>query len=109
WPRIPGAQTQVNALVRGELELIEIVPPDLLPLLAKDKNVEVGVTNTWGRQYAMRFNVLTKPFDNPKVRQAVLYGLSQKEFLDANIGNPGYYRECKSLFPCGSPLESTGG
>jgi len=57
------------------------------------------VTNTWGRQYAMRFNVLTKPFDNPKVRQAVLYGLSQKEFLDANVGNPEYYKECKSLFP----------
>src|SRR5207249_3274916 len=48
-------------------------------------------------------------FDNVKVRQAVLYALSQKEFLDANIGNPEYYKECKSLFPCGSPLESTKG
>ena len=57
----------------------------------------------------MRFNVLHKPFDNPKIRQAVLYALDQKPFLEANVGNPNYYKRCKSLFPCGSPLESTKG
>jgi len=57
----------------------------------------------------MRFNVLHKPFDNPKIRQAVLYALDQKPFLDANVGNPEYYKLCKSIFPCGSPLESTKG
>jgi peptide/nickel transport system substrate-binding protein len=109
WLVLPDTSTQVNALVNGEVDLVEIVPPDLLPLLQKEKAVKVITTNTWGRQYSMRFNVLTKPFDNAKVRQAVLYGLSQKEFLDANVGNPEYYKECKSVFPCGSPLESTKG
>jgi peptide/nickel transport system substrate-binding protein len=109
WIWIGDTQTQVNALINGEVDLVEIVPPDLLPLLQKEKGVKVTTTNTWGRQYSMRFNVLTKPFDNAKVRQAVLYGLSQKEFLDANVGNPEYYKECKSVFPCGSPLESTKG
>jgi peptide/nickel transport system substrate-binding protein len=109
WLVLPDTSTQVNALINGEVDLVEIVPPDLLPLLAKEKNVKVTVTNTWGRQYAMRFNVLTKPFDNPKVRQAAFYALSQKEVLDANVGNPQYYKECRSLFPCGSPLESTKG
>ncbi|HYD05333.1 MAG TPA: ABC transporter substrate-binding protein [Reyranella sp.] len=109
WITIPDQQTQVNALMNGEIDMVEIVPPDLLPLLAKDKDIKVMTTNTAGRQYAMRFNVLHKPFDNPKIRQAVLYALEQKPFLDANIGNPQYYRECKSMFPCGSPLESTKG
>ncbi|MFI5002385.1 MAG: ABC transporter substrate-binding protein [Reyranellales bacterium] len=109
WITIADTSTQVNALINGEIDLVEIVPPDLLPLLAKDKNIKIVVTNTWGRQYAMRFNTLHKPFDNPKIRQAVLYALDQKEFLDANVGNPAYYKECKSLFPCGSPLESTKG
>ena len=109
WITIPDQQTQVNALLGGEVDLVEIVPPDLLPLLAKDKNIKITVVNKAGRQYSMRFNVLFKPFDNPKVRQAVLYGLSQKEVLEANVGNPEYYRECRSLFPCGSPLESTKG
>jgi peptide/nickel transport system substrate-binding protein len=99
----------VNALINGEVDLVEIVPPDLLPLLQKDKSIKIVTTNTAGRQYAMRFNVLHKPFDNPKIRQAVLYALDQKAFLEANVGNPQFYKECKSLFPCGSPLESTKG
>jgi peptide/nickel transport system substrate-binding protein len=109
WITIPDQQTQVNALLNGEIDLIEIVPPDLLPLLQKDKNIKIFVHNLAGRQYAMRFNVLFKPFDNAKVRQAVLYALDQKPFLEANVGNPEYYKECRSLFPCGSPLESTKG
>lgn len=109
WITIPDQQTQVNALLGGEIDMVETVPPDLLPLLKDDKNIKITVINQAGRQYAMRFNVLNKPFDNAKVRQAVLYGLSQKEFLDANVGDPAYYRECKSIFPCGSPLESTKG
>jgi peptide/nickel transport system substrate-binding protein len=109
WITIADQQTQVNALLNGEIDLIEIVPPDLLPLLQQDKNIKIFVTNLAGRQYAMRFNVLHKPFDNAKVRQAVLYALDQKPFLEANVGNPAYYSECRSLFPCGSPLESTKG
>jgi peptide/nickel transport system substrate-binding protein len=109
WISIPDSQTQMNALLSGEVDLVEIVPPDLLPLVAKEKDVKIFVTNTAGRQYAMRFNALHKPFDNPKIRQAVLYALDEKEFLEANVGNPTYYKICKSLFPCGSPLESTKG
>ncbi|MBN9540274.1 MAG: ABC transporter substrate-binding protein, partial [Alphaproteobacteria bacterium] len=109
WLWIPDAQTQVNALLNDEVDLIDIVPPDLLPLVQKEKGIKIMVVNQAGRQYAMRFNVLHKPFDNPKIRQAVLYALNQKDFLDANVGNPEFYKECKSLFPCGSPLESTKG
>ena len=109
WVWIPDTQTQVNALLNDEVDLIEIVPPDLLPLIQKEKGIKIQVVNQAGRQYAMRFNVLHKPFDNPKIRQAVLYALNQKDFLDANVGNPEFYKECKSLFPCGSPLETTRG
>src|SRR5215467_7861358 len=40
WVWIPDTQTQVNALLSGEVDMIEIVPPDLLPLLQKDKNIK---------------------------------------------------------------------
>ena len=49
WITIPDQQTQVNALMNGEIDMIEIVPPDLLPLLAKDKSIKVFVTNLAGR------------------------------------------------------------
>jgi peptide/nickel transport system substrate-binding protein len=109
WLWIADAQTQVNALLNGEVDIIEQPPHDLLPLLAADKNIELFIWNPPGRQYAFRFNTLSKPFDNPKVRQAVAYALNQKDMLASVIGDPEWFRECKSLFPCGSPLESTKG
>ena len=80
WIWIADAQTQVNALLAGEIDIIEAPPHDLLPLLAADRHVELFVWNPPGRQYAFRFNVLHKPFDNEKVRQAVLYAFNQKDF-----------------------------
>jgi len=109
WLWIADAQTQVNALLAGEVDVIEAPPHDLLPLLAADKNIELFVWNAPGRQYAFRFNVLHKPFDNPRVRQAVAYALNQKDMLASVIGDPEWFSECKSLFPCGSPLESAKG
>jgi len=109
WVTIPDQQTQVSALLNGEIDMVENVPPDLLPLLQKDRNVKVMVVNKAGRQYELRFNVLHKPFDNPKIREAVLYALDQKPFLEANVGAADYYSMCKSLFPCGSPLATTKG
>ena len=88
WIWIADAQTQVNALLNGEIDFIETPPHDLLPLLAEDKNIESWSSNPAGRQYALRFNVLHKPFDNAKIRQAVAYALNQKDFLDAMIGDP---------------------
>ena len=109
WIWIADPQTQVNALTQGEVHILEAPPHDLLPLLGKDRGVELLIWNPPGRQYAFRFNVLHKPFDSPKVRQALAYAFNQKDFLESVIGDPEWYRECKSLFPCGSPLESTKG
>ena len=109
WITIPDQQTQVSALLNGEIDMVENVPPDLLPLLQKERNVKVMVVNKAGRQYSLRFNVLHKPFDNPKIREAVLYALDQKPVLEANVGNADYYTPCKSVFPCGSPLATTKG
>ena len=65
--------------------------------------------NKWGNQYVFRFNQLHKPFDNPKVRQALLYAFNQKDFLDGVIGDPRYYKVCKAMFMCDTPYASTKG
>src|SRR3954463_7297038 len=60
WIWSADAQTQANALINGEIALLEAPPQDLLPLLAEDKNIELFVFNPAGRQNALRFNVLHK-------------------------------------------------
>src|SRR5262249_24899356 len=39
WVWIPDPQTQVNALIGGEIDVLEQVPYDLIPLVEKDKKI----------------------------------------------------------------------
>ena len=109
WLAMSDQQTAVSALAAGEIDIIETPQHDLYPLLKKDRNVALTTTNKWGNQYIFRFNQLHKPFDNAKVRQAMLYGLNQKDFLNGVIGDPEYYMVCKAMFMCGGPYETTAG
>jgi peptide/nickel transport system substrate-binding protein len=103
WTWIPDAQTQVNALLRGEVDMIENVAHDLLPLLEKDGNVRLIRSRT-SNQYVFRMNWLQPPFSNARVRQAAFVALRQQDFLTAAIGDKRYWRTCNALFTCGSPL-----
>ena len=109
WHAIPDHQTAVNALLAGEIDFIEAPPHDLLPVLKGDKSIQMIEWNPLGNQYAFRFNTLHKPFDDPKIRQAVTVAFAQEPFLKAVIGDPEYYKTCKTMFVCGTPLASTRG
>jgi peptide/nickel transport system substrate-binding protein len=109
WRAISDHQQAINALLGGELDYIETPKHDLLPLLRRDANVKLWDYNPVGNQYTFRPNWLHKPFDNEKVRQALWYAFNQKDFLDAVIGDPDYYKTCKAMFVCGTPLASNKG
>ena len=109
WVNIPDPQTAANALLTGEIDMIEQPLIELLPMFEKDKNIEIVDYNPLGSQYSFRFNVLHKPFDNARIRQAVLYALNQKDFLLAGINHPKYFKECKALFICGTPYATDKG
>jgi peptide/nickel transport system substrate-binding protein len=109
WLAISDQQQAVNALLAGELDYIEQPSHDLLPLLKADSNVTLVDWNPLGNQFTFRPNHLHKPFDNPKVRQALWYAFNQKDFLDAVVGDPDYYKVCKAQFVCGAPFASDKG
>ena len=109
WLAISDQQQAANALLAGEIDYFEQVPHDLLPLLKSNIGVKIDDLNPLGWQYTFRPNHLQKPFDNPKVRQALFYAFNQKDFLDAVIGDPDYYKVCKALFVCGTALGSEKG
>jgi peptide/nickel transport system substrate-binding protein len=109
WLAMPDIQTQVAAIQNGEIDMIEAPGHDLLPLLSSDKNIKLVDWNPLGNQYVMRFNQLHKPFNDAKIRHAVMVAFGQEEFLKATIGDPKYYKVCKPVFPCGTPLASEEG
>ena len=109
WIWIPDPQTQVSALQNGEVDIVQALPHDLLPILAGDKTIKLFDSNPIGSQYEFRFNTLIKPFDDPKVRHAAMVAFGQEEFLKATIGDPKYYKVCKAPFVCGTPLGSDEG
>ncbi|MDO8973063.1 ABC transporter substrate-binding protein [Reyranella sp.] len=109
WLAISDPSTAVNALIQGEIDLIEIPVPDLFPLLKADKNVELYGWNAQGSQIIMRFNHLHPPFNNLKARQAAMYAIAQEDFLRAQVGDPEIYRVCNAPLVCGSPYEKSYG
>jgi len=109
WVSIPDSQTAINALMSGEIDMIEAPAHDLLPVLEKDKNVEIVVPDTLGSTYVLRFNWKQPPFNDVRYRRAAALSLNQKDFLQAVIGDPRYYKVCKGMFGCGTPLETTAG
>lgn len=108
WLSFPDVQTTTNALRAGEIDMIERLNfdnasqlqgvPDVT--LHKMPNLSVPV---------MRINWLQPPFDNVKIRQAVLHAISQRDFMDALIGDEEGYATCGSMFGCNTPLSNDAG
>src|SRR6266403_4718522 len=72
WLYIPDAATAAAALNAGEADWYEQPPVDILPVFKSNKDVVVANVDPLGSQGLMRFNFLNPPFNNQKMRQAVL-------------------------------------
>jgi peptide/nickel transport system substrate-binding protein len=106
WVSIPDPSTAASALMTGEVDWYELPPFDLLPLLARNRDVIVATIDKLGSQALMRFNHLQPPFNNPLARQAVAAAFSQEDFMRAVAGEPTNWRACYSVYACGLPMSS---
>jgi len=109
WKAMPDMQTSINALQSGDVDLIEQVTIDLLPLLQMNDEVKYGVINSLGSQVTGRFNHRLPPFDNAEVRRAAIYALDQEQLMQTAVGDPEYYTLCASNYGCEVPLASDAG
>ena len=109
WHTIPDAATAVAAMQTGQMDWLEAPTPDLLPLVAKQPGLTVSTLDPIGTYVLLRFNELYPPFDDVAVRRAVLHAVNQTDYLQAMVGDPARYRECKAFFPCGTPLSTGAG
>ena len=103
------AQAQVNALQKGEVDIIEALGFDHYETVKADSKLQLANYSNLGLQYMARFNHLHKPFDNAKVRQAAIAAFSQEAFLRAQVGVKDLYKTCYSIFYCNTPYGTTAG
>jgi len=106
WTYIPDSATAAAALNAGEADWWEQLPPDLIPLLRKNKEVRVENIDPLGSLGIIRFNFLQPPFNNQKMREALLYVLDQKDYVLGIAGDEKNGHPCYSFYTCGTPLAS---
>ena len=106
---IPDVATQVAALTTGEVDYLERVPAENLPTLERNRAVRVQVTSPYGFQGVLRFNHRAPPFDDVRVRRAVMLAVNQQDYLDASAARAEFQRRCLSMYGCGTPLETVAG
>jgi peptide/nickel transport system substrate-binding protein len=106
---MPDAQTQVSALIKGEVDYLERVPADILELIDAKSGARAEVVSDFGFQAIMRMNHLQPPFDNVKVRQAVARAIDRSLYAAVVAGDPQFATACPAMFGCGMPLETRDG
>ena len=106
WIYIPDSATAAAALSAGEVDWWEQLPPDLIPLLRKNKDIRVENIDPLGSLGIIRFNFLQPPFNNRKLRQALLYVVNQQDYVLGIAGDEKNGHTCYSFFTCGTPLSS---
>ncbi len=105
WHILPDPATAAAALQSGEVDWLEQPLSDLIPTLQRNRNIAVDILNPAGLLSIMRLNHLQAPFNDVKTRQAVALSVDQPEYMQATLGSDrSVWRECRSLFPCGTPL-----
>src|SRR5215831_19445554 len=108
WHVVPDVATKTAALQNGEDDWWENPPADLWPVLAANRDIEMASAAIRSTG-CLRFNWLYPPFDNVRMRQAVLMIASQADFMTAFVGDQSNWNVCASFFTCGGPMANKAG
>jgi len=110
WLTIPDPATATAALQSGEVDWVEQPLMDLVPLLAKDRNLTLKVVENTGLIGFLRFNHLHPPFDKAAVRKVLLKTVRQREYMTAVVGGDSSLIDDKvGIFTNGMGSDSTVG
>ncbi|KAA2213655.1 ABC transporter substrate-binding protein [Teichococcus oryzae] len=103
WIIMPDAATAAAALQTGEIDIWEQPSQDLVPVVARSRDVKVERYSNLSNQAMLRPNHLYPPFNDPRARLALAYATDQGDFLAAGFGDEQWWKRCHSYFVCGSP------
>ncbi len=107
WLIIPDRATAVAAMQNNEVDGIELVDNDFIPMLRKNPNITL-IKAALPSIFIMRFNHLHAPFDHVLMRQAILSVINQTDYMMAANGAdfPEYWHDKCGVFAPGTPMAS---
>src|SRR5215469_9284127 len=76
-----------GALQTGEIDSLEFVVPDLVPMLRKNRNLIVEINDPLGLVGIMGINHLFPPFNDVRARRAILTAINQEEYMQSFVGS----------------------
>ena len=110
WITMPDHATALGALRNGEIDWMESVTHDLVPVARRAREVTTEMLNPLGGIVSAHFNCLHPPFDSAAVRHAVLGAVDQASFMTAVAGTGrGAWTDRLGVWGPGTPLESEAG
>ena len=110
WHIITDASTAAAALQTGEMDWFEQPPPEIQLLLRRNRQIAIEAIDPLPLVGVLRFNHLHAPFNDKRIRQALLPAISQTDFMSAIVGpEPDIYMDNVGVFTPGTPLATTAG
>jgi peptide/nickel transport system substrate-binding protein len=110
WITQSDPNTAAAALRANEVDWLEAPLLDMVPTFNRSPGCRVVNIDPFGSLALIAFNHLHPPFDNPKLRRALLPAINQEEFVRAWIGDQHDYG-CYPVgfFTAGTPMASDAG
>jgi peptide/nickel transport system substrate-binding protein len=96
---IPDATARSTAVRTGTVDIIEYAPPKDLTLFKGDPKLAIAGDGSNNNVRYLAFNTTVKPFDNPKVRQAIAWAIDRKAVLDAAENGAGKVLDAGPFLP----------
>jgi len=108
---IADPATRAAALQNGEVDYLEYAPLDFLPVLGRDRNLQLarpgGIAQIMG---GVALNHAQPPFNNLKVRQALQLALDQSEIVAVHgLPDGMFLPNCGATTMCGTRYSSDAG
>ncbi len=96
WRPVVDNNTRAAMLQTGEANLAFPVPYEQAKLLEKNSKLDLVATPSIMQRY-ISFNVTQKPFDNPKVREAINYAINRQALV--KVAFAGYATPATGIVP----------
>ncbi|ASG76750.1 glutathione ABC transporter substrate-binding protein GsiB [Salmonella enterica] len=96
WRPVTDNNTRAAMLQTGEAQFAFPIPYEQAALLAKNKNLELVASPSIMQRY-ISMNVTQKPFDNPKVREALNYAINRQALV--KVAFAGYATLATGVVP----------